>query len=189
METRRPSNHLSPQATWVLLFALYIGGLVALFADLPASIVILGRMLSRHMWEPLAFMLISPLLGFLYLFVPIAGTMAFAIWPSRLLRARLATSCAVLAALYLSGNNLGFHRDQWYLLHSYMCGGLIAVGTMIPVTKYSAWVAFILLVIAYVSHFRVETWRLLDYVWGLYFLGLSVVAFAFPTAVVETHLT
>jgi hypothetical protein len=189
MRSPKTNDGLSSQAKWAVLFALYLGGIVALLVDAPLSIQKLIRILGSYLWGPIAFVLVSPLLGFLYLFVPIAGTMAFAMWPMRFSRTRLAASCAVLATLYLLGNYLGFHRDQWYLLHCYMCGGLIVVGTMVPAAKYSAWVAFIVLVIAYVLHFRVEAWRFLDYAWGLYFLGLSIVACAFPTAVVETHST
>jgi hypothetical protein len=165
---------------WLALTALYFGGLAVLLLNLSPDITDFGRSLSDHLWEPVAFMLMWPFVGFLYLFVPIVGTIGFACWGKRFQRHRLFICCALLATLYLIGNEIGFHRYQWYDLHAYMCGALLTVGARVPLTKFPSCLAFGLLVIAYGGHVHVGWWRLFDYVWGVYFLLLSVLVYRLP---------
>jgi hypothetical protein len=120
------SDDVKSQAKWVAFSALYLAGLLGLIMNAPAYIEKLIQILLRYLWGPVAFMLVSPIIGFLYIFVPIAGTITFATWGMRFLRGRLAASCIVVATLYLAGNYLDFHRNQWFLLHAYMCAGLLA---------------------------------------------------------------
>jgi hypothetical protein len=148
----------------------YLLGLVGTFADPSKIYREIAHPLLKYMSEPVAFLLLSPLLGFCWLFPAIAGTMAFNWWGGSFLRTRLTLSSLMMAGLYLGGNSWHFAGEQWIWLHLYMCGQLIVLGYTFPKIQITNWIAFGLLVLAYVSHARISTWETLDYLWGLYFV-------------------
>jgi hypothetical protein len=158
----------------------YLLGLVGTFADPSKLYREMGHWLSRYFGEPGAFLFLFPLLGFCCIFPPIAGAMAFNWWGNKFRRARLTFSSLMMAGLHLGGNSWHFKGEQWMWLHFYMCGQLIVLGYTFPKTQLTNWMAFGLLVLAYVSHSRISTWQTLDCIWGWYFVSAALAPWVLP---------
>jgi len=152
---------------------LYFAGLVGMLSDLPATFF---RMLSpvfKYLWTPLAFMIVA-LFGGACFFIAIGGPISFNLHWKGLPRARLTLSSAILAVLYITGSPLHFRRQQWLWLDSYMCGQLMSVGYAMPGTKWSSWLAFGMLVLAWAVHPSSAGWVVIDYVWAVYMALLAI---------------
>lgn len=169
---------------WALPSLLYVIGLAGTSFDPPqlfATFVI--HPLGSVLWPFLAWMIVLPLFGLYWFFPAIPCAIAFNCWGTKFIRARLCLSSVLLAGNYFLGNGLHFKAEQWYWLHTYMCGILIATGSQVPRLKASNWIAFAMLALAIGSGLRVPEWRALDHVWGIYFLFVSTVVWVFPMSI------
>lgn len=166
---------------FTLASAAYLVGLLGTAFDPPHQITVhVIRPLFSIFWVPIASILSMLLVCFCWIFPAIPGSIAFNCWGTKFLRARLCVSSGLLAVTYAFGNPLHFRAEQWYWLHTYMCGYLATAGSTIPKLQRSNWAVFIMLVIAVTFRFHVPEWRLLDYVWSTYFLFVSGALWTLP---------
>ena len=169
------NDHRYNWYVFALASAAYLIGLAATVFNPPClfdSFVL--RPVFSSLWTPIAAIIALLSVGFLWVFPAVPASIAFNCWGSKFVSLRLCTSSALLAALYAVGNTLHFRVEQWYWLHTYMCGYLCASGLIVPKLRGTNWGTFAMLIFV-VLFFRhaVPMWRTMDYVWSAYFLFVS----------------
>lgn len=92
-----------------LLFFVAVAGVLLNF---PSVFSRLGAVFQRYLWEPVAWILLMPLVGLWFIALPVAGVASFNGRDKESRPLHTTISCVILSALYLTGNSLHFHRGQ-----------------------------------------------------------------------------